>query len=243
MWERLCLGLPSVVTTIAANQERGARALARSNRVIWLGKSTETRAESYRLAVRRAITDMATSKSEMAAPLVDGFGTKRVAEILLPSGRDTLNLRPAAAHDAQLIFDWRNEPLARAMSFSTEPVTWAQHLQWFQARIANRDTTLCVAEADGLPIGQLRLDFQGDEAVLSYSMDRLVRGRGWSKWMISAAMERVGETRRATIRALVKAENAASRRTFASLGWLESPSAESDEVEFQKVAEPRGAPR
>ena len=153
-------------------------------------------------------------------PLVDGLGARRVAEAIIPSSTESVHLRQAELKDMGLFFQWRNEPTVREFSFSNAPIPWNVHREWFTRKIADQTCELAVAKAGGLPVGQFRLDYAGSEAVLSYSLDPVVRGRGWGKWLVAAAMEAVSQ-RAAIVRAEVRSNNAASRRIFTALGFSE----------------------
>jgi UDP-2,4-diacetamido-2,4,6-trideoxy-beta-L-altropyranose hydrolase len=158
---------------------------------------------------------------------VGGYGARRVAEIMIPTAAERLTMRRARLADAALFFEWRNEPDVRAMSFSQEPLIWDSHSRWFESRIEDPTVRMYVFEGDGLPVGQVRIEIEKGEGVLAYSLDRIVRGRGWSTRMISAALARLPRDVM-SITARVKAGNEASRRVFARLGWTESRSASGD---------------
>ena len=42
-----------------------------------------------------------------------------------------LYLRQAGVEDRKLLFDWRNDPLVRRNSFTTDPIAWEDHVRWF----------------------------------------------------------------------------------------------------------------
>jgi UDP-2,4-diacetamido-2,4,6-trideoxy-beta-L-altropyranose hydrolase len=212
-WERLCLGVPSLVTTLADNQEAVTTPLASAGYVRWIGSAPGTSSKAYMSALR------APPVAAHLEPLVDGFGTKRVAEHLMPSPIEALKLRPVRAEDAMQLFAWRQDPVVRAMSFDGPVNDWRSHLTWFDRKIADATSRIFIAEVDGLPVGQIRFDREADEAVLSYSLDHLVRGRGFSAWLVSAGLRAIAPTS-ARVRALVKQENAVSRRVFEKLGWI-----------------------
>lgn len=216
-WERMCLDLPSIVTTIAKNQEPFTHVLADEKRTVWLGDTARTTVESYAQALKQwppASTD--------AAPLVDGYGAKRVAECLSPSTGSMIALRVARPSDAVLFFDWRNDSLARKMSFNSDPIDWRTHRQWFERRLNEGSSRLFVAEVQGLPIGQVRLDYESDSITLSYALDPLVRGKGWSRQLILMALSNPAIERDRRVVAHVRVDNEASSKIFRSLGWKES---------------------
>jgi UDP-2,4-diacetamido-2,4,6-trideoxy-beta-L-altropyranose hydrolase len=213
-WERLCLQLPSVAITIAANQEPATAALHDEQIIIWAGRAPAVSVEEIANAVRAAL-----AKSWSGRSLVDGFGVLRLIDALLPSVPAQLRLYPAQAADCELLFDWRNEPHTRAMSSDTQPIDWAAHVRWFEATVTDPQVELLVAWQDELPVGQVRLDARAGETVLSYGVDPAVRGRGFGTQMVASAAKCAQRSGARSVRAHVKAENVASRRIFERLGW------------------------
>jgi len=85
-WERCCLGLPSVVMTIAANQSRIAAELAEAGAAIRLGDLRDNRGRperiGYEVAGLLADSGRLARMSEAAAGVVDGLGAQRLARAL-----------------------------------------------------------------------------------------------------------------------------------------------------------------
>lgn len=84
-WERCCLGLPSLVVTVADNQEALTAAAARERAVCWLGAAPEVGADRIREAVLALYRDPAYLRrmSARAMRLVDGWGAERIARELV----------------------------------------------------------------------------------------------------------------------------------------------------------------
>ncbi|HET6316700.1 MAG TPA: bifunctional UDP-2,4-diacetamido-2,4,6-trideoxy-beta-L-altropyranose hydrolase/GNAT family N-acetyltransferase, partial [Chloroflexota bacterium] len=216
-WERLCLAVPSLVVTLAANQEPSARALATDGYVHWIGCAPDVSVAMY----RDAIVAACERPLQAPPPLVDGLGAPRVAEKLMPSPASRLRLRPAVAQDAEIFFDWRNESVARRMSFTGDPVDWERHRLWFARKLADESCILRVVEIHQLPLGHYRLDWVGGEATLSYLVDPVARGRGLGSWLVSRAMADAAG-RHASVRAEVKAGNGPSLHVFRRLRFSET---------------------
>lgn len=85
-WERCCLGLPTVVISVAQNQHLIAEQLHSGGMVVHAGTHAEIEQEPERLiaAVQRLLKDWQyrTEVSSKAAAIVDGCGAERVARIL-----------------------------------------------------------------------------------------------------------------------------------------------------------------
>jgi len=215
--ERLCMGLPSIVVTLAPNQEGPVSHLADAGAVIWAGRAASVSVAELTTAVSCALRSAADPP-----PLVDGHGVARAGAAIVPPLPSRLRLRRARIADAGLLFDWRNEPLTREMSFDSSPIVWQTHFEWFQAKLSDRNSDMVIGEVEGLPAGQARLDFRNDEAVLSFSVDPDLRGLGFGRALVERALL-FGRSRAARrFIARVKPENAASRNIFQQLGWRET---------------------
>ncbi len=79
-WERCCLGLPSLVVTIAENQEQMTRDAARLGAQIYVGAAERVTVSVVREALSTAISNpqMLASMSKIAMETVDGDGIHRV---------------------------------------------------------------------------------------------------------------------------------------------------------------------
>lgn len=218
-WERLCMGLPSLVVSIAENQVPACEALAASGLIRYLGGGDELDAAALEstlieaLAATGQLRDMAASNQV----LVDGRGASRVAEVLIPTSADHLRLRPAHANDALTYFDWVNDPMVRASAINSGPIDMPTHLKWFEGRLKDADTYLYVLEAGDLPVGQVRFERHGAEAIIDYSLDILVRGRGWAGRLLRLGMDAFRSSRPTTLSAMVKPLHIVSTATFIRL--------------------------
>ena len=215
-WERLCLGLPSVVVTVAANQESHTASLADAGLVVWAGRAPLP-VEQIAAAVDELLVKGYAGKS-----IVDGYGTSRVAACVCPPASDDLRLERASASDAELLHDWRNDAQTRSMSFDDAPIPWEIHSQWFATQLADQRVRMFIGKAGALPVGQVRLDCHAREIKLSYAVDPDVRGHGFGTALVRRAVERARGMGAATIRAHVKIDNLPSRRIFNRLGWGET---------------------
>lgn len=83
-WERLCLGLPSIVMAVADNQREISRQVAEHGAHLYLGESQAI----TEVAIRDALTDLCVDHTlrkrlaEKAFAVMDGLGVQRVAEAL-----------------------------------------------------------------------------------------------------------------------------------------------------------------
>jgi UDP-2,4-diacetamido-2,4,6-trideoxy-beta-L-altropyranose hydrolase len=220
-WERCCLGIPALVCATADNQHGNLRELVRCRTAIGLGDARQLDEPTLttwlaRLSLRPG---MLRPMGERAARLVDGLGARRVAIGMLSR---SLRLRRATQDDARPALAWRNAESTRRHFTDPRPIDPATHLAWWQATLADPQRALLVAEVGGSPIGVLRLDRDGDAAVVSIYLDPALTGIGLGTQLLKTARRWVaGElppVRR--LLALILPANRASEHAFAEAGFV-----------------------
>lgn len=226
-WERMCLGLPTIVVSLADNQRPASEALAQAQLIQYAGHFTDLNTEHLERLLQNLI--QSTAKLAELAMLdrlqVDGLGALRLVEVMSPSAAHELRLRPAGEEDVVCYYNWANDPAVRKNAVNESPIPWATHKAWFASKLQAANSRLFVFEAAGLPIGQIRFDKDEYEACIDYSLDLIVRGRGWGSRLVgmgAALMEQIEPMR---LRAEVKPGNDASSAVFLRTGFTETPSA------------------
>lgn len=130
-------------------------------------------------------------------------------------------LRRATLEDSRLLFEWANDPVVRKNSFSTKEITWEEHKIWFEKVLKNEDCMQYIYMHDKEPIGQVRIQIAGDEALIGYSICASVRGKGYGKKLLVVLSEQVKKDF-PNVRKLigkVKPENIASQKAFTHSGY------------------------
>jgi UDP-2,4-diacetamido-2,4,6-trideoxy-beta-L-altropyranose hydrolase len=221
MWERCCLGIPSVVVIIAKNQRSGARAIAFEQAAVVAGDASEL--DEDRLAsilgpLARDREQRSRLRTKSSA-LVDGKGRNRVVRAMTSPGAV---LREAAQEDCDAIWRWRNDPETRRYFFNPESVDLSAHREWFERVLGDPDRILLIAESRGIPVGVLRFDVVGLCAVISVYLAPGQTGRGLGTDMLLAGSAWLTRNRPAirSIEAEVLPENIASCRAFAAAGYV-----------------------
>lgn len=132
-------------------------------------------------------------------------------------------LRRATLQDKKLIFDWANDPETRQNSFNTETIKWEDHSAWYDRKLSDENCQMYILMDFFKPLGQVRVDREGDKGVISYSIDKESRGQGLGKEMLSLLEAKlVGNKNECnTLVAEVKTENLGSRKVFEALGYDE----------------------
>lgn len=132
-----------------------------------------------------------------------------------------MELQAVTIDDMDLIYQWVNEIECRKNSFQTDKIPYEEHVKWFQSKLESSHCDMFLCYKDGLPIGQIRLDYDGEQAYISYSVAKEERGKGYGTLLLRLVEQRmqkeVGKV--SILLAKVKKENIASQKKFEQLGY------------------------
>ena len=94
-WERLCMGIPTIVTTVAENQLQLTQYLIENDLIIWLGNAKDVDIVDIEKKLNSILEEpeMLSRQSRNCLKLVDGKGIFRIVDKLL-SELSSLHLRP-----------------------------------------------------------------------------------------------------------------------------------------------------
>jgi UDP-2,4-diacetamido-2,4,6-trideoxy-beta-L-altropyranose hydrolase len=224
-WERACLGVPTIVATIADNQVALASSLAAGAFIALVGRSASISTHSWYVVLRQLLGDPARTAAlgNRALQLTDGYGAARVARHMFGGVRSDIVLRPAGAVDELLLLEWANDPGTRRFAINRAQIAADQHRQWLSTRLDDANCTMLIGEdPQGLPLGQVRFDFHSDihEATINISVDVALRGSGVGSILLREAIATWRKQYPHTpIIAEVVVGNEASRRLFSSAGF------------------------
>ncbi len=219
-WERCCVGLPSVMVAIADNQIPGSRDLHQAGYALFLGESAEVSASSLTEAIRGLLTDPARvcALSQASSMLVDGYGAKRVANTLWAAD---IALRRARDEDCIDVFSWRDHPETRRYSNDANEISLEGHRLWYARKLSDPSCEFLIGELAGAPIGVLRYDVQGREAMVSIYLVPGQQGRGFGRALLRKGVQWLStvrpEIRRLSARVLKG--NQRSARAFEAAGF------------------------
>lgn len=226
-WERLCLGLPSLVVTTAENQRSIAEELGRRSLIRYLGHHDTVGVTMIEDALAGALGNGSDEQwSRRCLAVVDGAGAARVASVMLADSATQLRLRPANEADEAQLLEWANDRLTRQNAFSPERIPTETHRAWFLARVNDPDNCIMyVAETlEGEPVGTVRFQRSVEGWEVHFSLAPSFRGRGLGRRLLQDAIAKLGaDTIRAdSIFGQVREGNLASRRIFEAL-YFEGP--------------------
>ena len=144
----------------------------------------------------------------------------RPGALTVDRGPPDVALRAARNDDVALVRSWRNDPDAVRFSTSRRPVSELDHGRWFSAALVDPRVRLWVAEERGIPVGQARLNLDGDAGVLSIAVAPAARGRGVGQQMLRIALAEIERDHLvAIVTAVTHPDNSASMRAFERVGF------------------------
>lgn len=126
--------------------------------------------------------------------------------------------RPATLDDADLLFQWRNDPITRQNSRQTAEIDHPTHLKWLAEAIQNPKRKLFIAFANKTPIGTVRFDQQNELTwELSWTIAKESRGQGFGKEMVKVATTLMPKN---NLIAVIKDNNQASTKIATYAGFV-----------------------
>jgi len=223
-WELLFMGIPSLFLVVADNQQYIAENISNQGLGDNLGPAGNVSTESLAASITSLANDfnLRTTMSRRARQVIDGQGTRRVTSSMKRPRAGELKLRAAAPQDCQLLWEWANDPVVRAASFTTDLITWEEHVNWFRKKTSDSSCHqyIIALSNDDFPIGQVRFESTGNEAEIHVSVASSFHGYGYgSQAILVASRHLFKETMITRIYANIKPDNSNSIHVFADAGF------------------------
>jgi UDP-2,4-diacetamido-2,4,6-trideoxy-beta-L-altropyranose hydrolase len=232
--ERCCIGVPSIVAPVAANQRANANGLVMAGAALVVMPHEWNDASKLAGMIEDLYGDRRCRQRmiEAGRTLCDGHGLERVchqiAELAQATRRrrrtaddDELVLRFATAADARKVWEWRNDAQARSMSRNATPIAWEAHATWFADCLNSADSAMLIGMIGGVPAAVIRFERKQGSAGVSINIAPSFRGRGLGKRLLSSACELMERYRFAErLNADIKPGNTSSRKIFEAAGFV-----------------------
>ncbi len=215
------IGLISGYT--AANQIGILDSLIKYNAAVNFGDFTTLSIEDINEKIQLIITQPAVINDLIhnQNKMIDGKSPERLLNVFRELSASKIKFRFADINDMELYFNWTNDPLVRANSYQHESVSYEDHKKWFQSKVNSTDCQfyLFYKEVD-FPIGQVRIDKNGNEVVIGISIGEKSRGKSYGPKMLKAATsDYLKKNPNAIIFAYIKEENIPSQKIFLCAGF------------------------
>ena len=226
-WERACLGLPSIIVTIAENQRAIASELDQRGVIRWLGHFDQVSGQDIYQAIEISVKNEGDlgEWSQVCRRHVDGKGVNRVVAMMKLDATTPLQVRLVGLEDESLLLRWANDRLLQQNAFQKVYIEEYMYRDWFYSRL--RDVVKCkiyiVETEDGLPIGQVCFDLTDNGWEIDFYVDRAARGKKLGIKVLEIALLKHRHTEQGElVFGQVKLENNASQSVFEKLGFVRS---------------------
>ena len=129
-------------------------------------------------------------------------------------------LRKIDKNDRLLLFEWANDPNVRANAKNLKPITWEEHVAWFDNIISNNSIFTYILVGARESIGMIRFNIDSGKAIITYSINKKYRGQGFGKLIVKTGMKTLENIiDKPVFVAYVKKDNIASEKIFNKLGF------------------------
>jgi len=221
-WELLFMCVPSIVISIAKNQEPITNELKSKNfaKVIEIEDFKEQRELGKLILNFLQDYEIRSAFSKRMAQCIDGKGSSRIVNAICSN---KIMLRNVEISDCKKIWFWINDPLVRSVSFNPRPISLERHVEWFSSALINPNLVYYIAvDKNAKPFGQARFQIESKEAVISVLVDPEYRGMSLGSSLIRDATEKLFiETGIEKVKAFIKIGNEVSRKAFTKVGYIE----------------------
>jgi len=222
-WELLFMALPSLVISIAENQDTVVSELDSRSIAKKINGNVLRKPEELARIVSDFLHDF-DQRSAFSKRLVRSNNRNGSARIISAMHCPAeITFRTVELSDCNQIWLWINDPLIRSVSFDTRSIPLDRHKEWFSSAISDPDLIYyIVLDTNAKPFGQARFKIKSKEAIISVLIDPHYRGRSLGSLVIRGATEKFfAETQIDTVKAYIKPENEISRKAFSKAGYVE----------------------
>lgn len=132
-----------------------------------------------------------------------------------------LKLRGVTSQDMGDLYEWRNSPEIRKNSFNSKPLSFDEHIKWFEKKSNDLDTVFYVAYFEKDKIGVIRFDMLNDAIKVNIMLNPDFTGKGLGTQLIRLGTQTLIGQRcpGRPIIAEIKEDNIASKRAFEKAGF------------------------
>ena len=134
--------------------------------------------------------------------------------------RNKIFFRHAQKKDTKLLFKWANDYSVRKISLKVNKISILEHKKWFDKRLNNHRCKILIFYTKQNYIGQVRLDKMKKRNLITYSVDKKYRGKGYGKEILKRTLNLIKrQINSGEVFAKVVKNNIASIKIFEALSF------------------------
>jgi UDP-2,4-diacetamido-2,4,6-trideoxy-beta-L-altropyranose hydrolase len=222
LWEKVCLGLPSMVISLSENQKVQLSDLKNEEIIHFIGDVSIVNTDIIKKNILFFCKNFSILKKQTnkIKKIVNGNGVNIVTDFLI-SDMSNLQweLRNAVKHDMKLYWVWANDSKVRENALTKKIITWNEHVKWFKNKLLNSKSILFLIFVEKVPVGQVRFEIEKEFARIDFSIAKQFRGRKIAKQMLNKSVNKFWENNTLSVLGEVLPQNISSSKIFESLGF------------------------
>jgi len=132
-----------------------------------------------------------------------------------------ITLRKSDSTDIKFLWELRCQPEVFKYLRTPEPVEWESHVKWAKNVLAgDTNKELSIIERDGERVGQIRFDYEEEQAEVGISLKEEFWGQGIGSSALELAIKQAQKNEKlTTLLAEVHINNLGSQRLFKKFGF------------------------
>jgi UDP-2,4-diacetamido-2,4,6-trideoxy-beta-L-altropyranose hydrolase len=224
LYELASCGVPTIAFSVADNQKYNLEGWTNAGFVTNIGSCLapdflRTLEESIETLKSFELRENSSHCGQKTINGKGGFNT--LHSIMKFHAQNNLTLREARLSDVDLIFELSNDPVVRENSFNQNVIAYENHVKWYQHKINSATTLFLVAEIGNTFAGQVRYEYENNQAIIGISIGEMFRGIGIGEKMVTDSINLLAckFPDIQEVKALVKKENPASGKMFIKSGY------------------------
>jgi len=164
-----------------------------------------------------------SQESSGNAPLIDGKSGERIKKLFQQLvDEQNFQLRGLTSDDAEITYHWASHQQVRQYSLNKSTIHFTDHVDWLSRKSTDPKCIFYIALFYGKPVGSIRFDLNGEEAVISYLLDPNYHGQGLGAVLLKKGILSLSENTRqiiTRISGIVMPDNISSCKTFERFGF------------------------
>ncbi|PHR21841.1 MAG: hypothetical protein COA41_01670 [Sphingopyxis sp.] len=223
LWERLSIGVPSLVICVAQNQRPQVDTVVEAGAIQSLGEHTNVTPRIIAEAVTALAADERERQAIVAAghKLIDGRGALRLASWIRALA---LGVRDVTAEDAANLLEWRTDDRNWRHNFETTGKPgFDAHVAWLAEKLADPDCIFRILTQGTVAVGVVRFDVNTEDSSAYLSIYLVPQWHGRKMGLpVYLAAERELRRSRSCVKKIVSRihkANTASERLHRAAGF------------------------
>jgi UDP-2,4-diacetamido-2,4,6-trideoxy-beta-L-altropyranose hydrolase len=228
IWERCCLGLPTITLCVAENQRQQINDAAEAG-ILFAPAFAKDLVGSIRLHINSLLSNPALIRifSNSSMNIVDVKGLGRITKTLeLNQGcQNKVDVRRALISDGIKVWPWRNDKATRKYFFDNSELIFDEHIKWWNKSISDSKRLLLVGILNNIEFGLVRFDFlDATKAVTSIYLNPMIVGNGLGRMLLIKGIAWLKDNypKLKVVLAEILSENISSIKLFQSVGFYET---------------------